>query len=278
LRALDDAVRQAHAGVDMPVPSGCAAACAEAVAPVREALEKGRGFAILDRVPLDRYSAQEAQLIYWVLGRALGRPVAQNVQGELLYHVQDTGQDVRSGARFSVTNAESTFHTDGSFWAQVPDYVGLLCLKTARTGGLSQMVSGHAVLDELRRLHPDVLALLQEPYQIDRRGGRQEGEAPTVPFPVIEENGGGLTIRYLRYWIEIGQEKAGVPLTAKQVRALDVLDELLQSPDLRVEFALEPGQIYLINNRWILHNRTRFDDHAEPEKRRHLVRLWLARP
>ena len=46
-------------------------------------------------------------------------------------------------------------------------------------------------------------------------------------------------------------------------------------PDLRVEFSLEPGQMYFINNRWILHNRTAFVDHAELEQRRHLVRLWL---
>jgi hypothetical protein len=32
---------------------------------------------------------------------------------------------------------------------------------------------------------------------------------------------------------------------------------------------------FFINNRWTLHNRTAFDDHPEPERRRHHVRLWL---
>ena len=50
---------------------------------------------------------------------------------------------------------------------------------------------------------------------------------------------------------------------------------MLNRPELRAEFALEPGQVYFINNRWILHNRTAFEDHPEPERRRHLVRLWL---
>jgi len=57
--------------------------------------------------------------------------------------------------------------------------------------------------------------------------------------------------------------------------ALDVLDELLSRRDLRVEFDLKPGDMYFINNRWVLHNRTAFEDHPEPERRRHLVRLWL---
>jgi alpha-ketoglutarate-dependent taurine dioxygenase len=239
------------------------------------ALETGRGFAIVAGPPLDRYSVPEAQLMYWLIGTALGRPVAQDVHGTLLYDVKDTGQDVRYGARFSVTSAESTFHTDGSFFAEAPDYVGLLCLKTARAGGLSQLVSGHAVCRELRERHPDVLAVLKDSYHVDRRGGLREGEAPTVRFPVLQEGKAGLTIRYLRYWIEAGQEKAGEPLTPERGRALNVLDEVLGRPELRAEFTLAPGQMLFVNNRWILHNRTRFEDHDAPEQRRHYVRLWL---
>ena len=37
------------------------------------------------------------------------------------------------------------------------------------------------------------------------------------------------------------------------------------------------GDMYFLNNRWLLHNRTAFVDHPEPERRRHLVRLWLTR-
>ena len=84
-------------------------------------------------------------------------------------------------------------------------------------------------------------------------------------------------IRYLRYWIEVGHEKAGQPLTAEQVAALDALDRAAAEPRMRVEFAMRPGDMLFVNNRWILHNRTAFEDHPEPERKRHLVRLWLAR-
>ncbi len=84
-----------------------------------------------------------------------------------------------------------------------------------------------------------------------------------------------MTYRYLRYWIESGHEKIGQPLSDAQRKALDVLDDVANDPALRAEFALEPGDLFFINNRWILHNRTAFEDHAEPEQRRHLVRLWL---
>jgi hypothetical protein len=253
------------------------AAWAEELQPVRVALETGRGFAVI-RGPVGRgYSPEEMQVCYWLIGRLLGDPVEQNVQGTLLYDVRDTGQDVRYGARFSVTNAESSFHTDNSFGSGIVDYVGLLCLQSAQSGGLSQMVSGYSVHNELLARHADVLPVLYQPFHVERRGGLRPGDAPTVQFPILAGDERGLTYRYLRYWIESGHETIGQPLGAAQRRALDVLDEVLNAPALRVEFALEPGDLYFINNRWILHNRTAFVDHAEPGQRRHLVRLWLRR-
>jgi alpha-ketoglutarate-dependent taurine dioxygenase len=245
------------------------------LAAAKHELERGRGFVVLDRLPLDRIPEREAIAVYWLIGQLLGEPFAQNVQGTLLYDVRDSGQDVAKGARFSVTNYESSFHTDNSFGETVVDYVGLLCLKTARAGGVSQVVSGPAVVESLRSEHPGALEVLGRPFHVDRRGGVREGEAPTVLRPVIELGGAEPLFRYLRYWIEAGHDKAGEPLTPAQRAALDRLDEVLNRPALRAEFSLGPGQVYFLNNRWVLHNRTAFEDHPEPDRRRHLVRLWL---
>jgi alpha-ketoglutarate-dependent taurine dioxygenase len=279
LEALERRVRtpRADGTTSLVLDDATRAACADSLAPVRDALESGRGFAILDRLPMERCTDAQAVALYWLIGQGLGRPFAQNVQGTLLYDVRDTGQDVRYGARFSVTSAESSFHTDNSFGDEVLDYVGLLCLRTARSGGVNQVVSAWAVWEELAAHHPDVLAVLARPFHVDRRGGVRPGQGPTALVPVLQRHGPEVLVRYLRYWVQAGHEKAGQPLTAEQVRALDVLDGLLQRRDLIVEFAVQPGQIFLMNNRWLLHNRTAFEDHAEPEKKRHLVRLWLQR-
>ena len=243
------------------------------LAPARRDLAAGPGFVILEG--LDGLPARTATGCYWLLGQLLGQPFAQNVQGTLLYDVRDTGQDVAAGARFSVTSYESSYHTDNSFGDGVLDYVGLLCLQTAKAGGLSQNVNAYAVHNVLLCEQPAALALLYQPWHVDRRGGFREGESPTVRRPIITWDGRELTVRYLRYWIEAGHEKAGQPLTADERRALDIFDAVLARPELRIEFALRPGEAYFINNRWILHNRTAFTDYAEPERRRHLVRLWL---
>lgn len=249
--------------------------CANELKPVRAALENGRGFAIIQGPPRDPYSPEEMTVCYWLIGQLLGQPIEQNVQGTLLYDVRDTGQDVRSGARYSVTNAASGFHTDNSFGSGVADYVGLLCIQVAKSGGLSQIVSGYSVHNELLARFPAELEMLYQPWHIDRRGGVRHGEDLTARQPILSCEGRGLMYRYLRYWIESGHDKIGQPLSAEQRRALDALDEVANDPALRVEFALKPGDLFFINNRWILHNRTAFEDYAEPERRRHLVRLWL---
>jgi alpha-ketoglutarate-dependent taurine dioxygenase len=245
------------------------------LAPARQALEAGRGFVVVERLPIEDLSPRESTSLYWLVGQLLGEPAEQDVGGTLLYDVRDTGRDVAAGARFSVTNYESSFHTDNSFGETIVDYVGLLCVQTAQIGGLSQVVSGHTVLDVLEREFPDVLHTLHRSFHVDRRGGLREGESPTVRRPVFARHEGGLLIRYLRYWIEAGHEKVGESLTAQERHALDVLDGVLQRRELRIELSLEPGQMFFINNRWILHNRTAFSDHPEPQRRRHLVRLWL---
>jgi alpha-ketoglutarate-dependent taurine dioxygenase len=279
LAELDESIQRPggrpRATTEMRAARSECPACAQELGPVRTALESGRGFAILRGLTHERYSPEELQARYWLLGQLLGRPVEQNVQGTLLYDVRDTGQDVRSGARFSVTNAQSGFHTDNSFGPSVVDYVGLLCLRTARRGGLSQAVSGYSVYRELLARRPDVLEALARPWHIDRRGGLRPGEAPTAQYPVLSRDGRGLTYRYLRYWVESGHDKAGQPLDAARREALDALDAVLGDPALRAEFALEPGDLFLVNNRWVLHNRTAFEDHPEPGRGRHLVRLWL---
>jgi alpha-ketoglutarate-dependent taurine dioxygenase len=252
-------------------------ACARDLAPAAEALEQGRGFVVIHGVPTERFNPTQLTALYWLVGQILGEPFEQNVQGTLLYDVRDTGQDLSQGARFSVTSYESSFHTDNSFGAAVVDYVGLLCLKTARSGGTSQVISGRTVYEELRANHPRELAILCSPFHVDRRGGVRQGESATVLRPVIDKQNGALLYRYLRYWIEVGQQKADQPLTAEQIGALDTLDTVMRRPELRVDFDLRPGDMYFLNNRWLLHNRTAFEDHEQLDRKRHLVRLWLQR-
>jgi alpha-ketoglutarate-dependent taurine dioxygenase len=243
---------------------------------VRE-LDSGLGFVVLDRVDLDRYDREEATLLYWLLGQMIGRPFEQNIKGTLLYDVKDAGGDYTQGARFSVTSAESSFHTDGAFNPRMADYVGLLCLTTAKSGGTSQLVSGYSVHNRIVSEHRGSLETLYGSFHFDRRGEFLEGESATGEHPIFSWNGNELTVRFLKYYIDVGHEKVGFPLTALQTEAIDIMEVLVRRAEQQFEFSLTPGQMLWVNNHWILHNRTAFEDHQDPAKRRHFVRLWLLR-
>ena len=271
LSALDSGVRK-HTGAisDLRVPDTIG--YAPCLQPVLDALHTGRGFAIIEHLPVEHYTLDEARAAYWMVGQCLGIPFKQNIEGTLLYDVQDTGRDVKSGARFSVTNAESSFHTDGAFGTQVPEIVGLLCIKTAQSGGRSQLISACAVHNILHQQAPDVLNALYSSFYFDRRGQYLPGEAPIKKTPIFSWDKQTLMMRYLHYYIQEGHREAGVPLTSEQKRALQAIEDILKHPEMRVEFDLAPGQMLFTNNNWILHNRTAFED---DEQKRHYVRLWL---
>lgn len=249
----------------------------EELRPTRRALESGRGFVIVQGLPWQSCTVAELQAVYWLIGQMLGRPIPQNVQGTLLYDVCDRGMDVRTGARFSVTNAGTGCHTDNSFGDNIADYIGLLCVCPADRGGENQLVSGYSVHNELLERFPEALRALYLPFHIDRRGGCLPGQSPTARRPVLYWNGHELLFRYLRQWIEAGHDRAGQPLTAEQSAALAALDAVLVLPELSVELTLRPGEALFVNNRWALHNRSPFEDDPHSGRRRHFVRLWLER-
>ena len=274
LSALNSGV-QKHTGAISDLRVSDTIACAPCLQPVLDALHTGRGFAIIERLPVEYYTLDEARAAYWMIGQCLGIPFEQNIEGTLLYDVRDTGRDVKSGARFSVTNAESSFHTDGAFGTQVPELVGLLCIKTARSGGRSQLISACAVHNILHQQAPDVLNALYSSFYFDRRGQYLPGEAPIKRTPIFSWDKQTLMMRYLHYYIQVGHREADMPLTPEQKRALETVEDVLKRPEMCVEFNLAPGQMLFTNNKWILHNRTAFEDHPDPDQRRHYVRLWL---
>lgn len=260
----------------LDAPDDLVEAWSQAFAPALDALNDGRGFVLFDRVPVESLSEGEAKRVYWRIGQSLGRPIEQNIEGTLLYDVRDTGVSVGEGARFSVTNAESTFHTDAAFADRPPEFVGLLVLQTAKSGGESELVSAYTVHDVLAAESPDLLEVLYRDFQFDRRGQFLPGEPELKVAPVFGRHGDELDTRYLHYYITEGHQ-AGEPLTAEQEAALEKVVEVVTRPLMRVTFAMSPGDVLFTNNNWILHNRTRFTDHVEVERRRHYVRLWLER-
>ena len=67
----------------------------------------------------------------------------------------------------------------------------------------------------------------------------------------------------------------GEPVDNAGAAALAALLEIFDDEALSADFDLEPGELQFVDNRVLGHARTQFADFPEPERRRHLVRLWL---
>lgn len=248
--------------------------CREVMAAVGRQLRDGIGLAVLDRVPVERFSVDENKAIGWLLGSMLGRLVAQKWDGAMLYDVRDTGQALTYGVRRSVTNLDLQFHTDAPWLTAPPELVGLLCLHRALEGGVSRFVSLVTAHEALERTHPALLKRLYEPVPWDRQAEHAPDDAKVAWQPVFERTAGSLRGRYNHSLVENAEELEGKHIDQEGREALDAMSAIMNSPAHWVEFTIERGQLQYLNNRLFAHSRTPFRDAEESEGKRHLIRLW----
>jgi hypothetical protein len=238
---------------------------------ILDELLNGRGFVLLRRLPVEHWPLRKIATAYFGLGTHLGAARSQNAQGHVLGHVKDLGQSSADpNVRIYQTSERQGYHTDSC------DVVGLLCLQPAKQGGLSSLVSSVSLYNEMRRRRPDLIPYLFEPIETDRRGEVPEGQKPYFRIPVFCWHEGLLSAVYQRKYIDSARRFVGAPLSAQQKEALDLLDALADDPALNLSMQLKAGDIQLVHNHTLLHDRTAFEDWPEPERRRHLLRLWLA--
>ena len=239
---------------------------------IQEDLQQGVGFAMIRGIPVQRYSIRQAAIAYFGIGTYLGEAVSQNAKGHALGHVYDLGVDATLPlGRGYQTSEKLNFHTDPA------DIVGLLCLKTAKAGGLSSIVSSGAVFNAMLAESPELTEELTGIFYRDRRGEIPDGCEPWYRLPVFNFRDGNMTTNYVRSTIEKAQRFEELPrLTEKQREAFALIERIASDPEFVLNIEFELGDIQFLNDHYIMHSRTAYEDHAEPEKRRHLLRLWLA--
>lgn len=239
----------------------------------RAGLLHGHGFFLLRGFDTGRYALRESAIAYLGIGAHLGSFRSQNARGHLLGHVKDLGADINDpGTRYYQTNRGLEFHTDSC------DVVGLLCLQGARRGGESRLVSSVTLYNEIRARRPDLCEALFRPFPTDRRGEVPDGMDPWFDMPVFHWHAGALTTIYVGQYIRSAQAlfERAPRLDALQWEAIDLVDTLANDPSLSLSMDFRPGDMQFIHNHQILHAREDFEDWPEPERRRHLLRLWLS--
>lgn len=236
------------------------------IARARHDVEDGRGFVLLRGLPVERYAPAELEVMFLGLGTHLGTCVTQTAAAELVCHVTDKGpvEGLRRGFQ---TNREARFHVD------LADAVGLLCIRQAKSGGQSLLLSSASVYEALKRENPDALSILAHGFAWDRREEHELGEDPVGPVvPVLGFHRGRFRAIYNRNFNETVFKRRGTAMPTEARAALDALDAVIAREELHLPMDFRPGDVQLVSNETVLHARTEY--HDDPAAPRHLLRLW----
>ena len=236
----------------------------------RRDLESGRGFVLVSGVPVDTLSAAEIERLFWCLGLHMGTPGAQNTHGDTLGHVIDTGEDAANPfVRLYRTTSKIAYHCDAA------DVVALLCLQTAKKGGASRIVASASIFNELMAQRPDLCARLFDPFLLDIRDENASGVRHITVPPCRFEAGRLRTFYHSDYFRSVVRHD-DVTLSSVQHELMDLYEEIACDPRFYLDMDLARGDIQWVSNHSVLHARTVYEDFPEPERRRHLLRLWLS--
>ena len=240
-------------------------------------VENGVGFVVVRGLDIDRWTEREAGLAFYAVGRQMGRPVKQNDRGHLLGHIRDTGKDIFTdqSARGYQVRIALPFHTDTS-----TDLLSLMCLRTAKEGGESALAPLQTVYNEVLARRPDLIDTYYRPFNFDCRDEEHPDGGPFYTRVLASVGTDGrFSLRHNSGYARSAAHRFDEcpALTEQQDELLALVDELTQDPTIHVRFLLEQGDIVLVNNYAIAHARSAFEDHDEPDRKRHLLRLWLVR-
>jgi hypothetical protein len=242
------------------------------LADIKRELTDGRGMVMIQGFPVERFDREATAAAFLGIGSYLGNAISQNAQGHILGHVKDLGGDYADlNTRGYMTNAEMLFHADGA------DYVGLLCLHSAKRGGESRVASSVTVYNRILARRPDLAKLLCEDFYRSRSGEANPGEQPYFTQPIFSFTQGYFSATGAGAAIDKAQKLPGVPrYTAAQIEAIALYRKTVD--ECAVDIPFEVGDIQFLNNFVTLHTRREYEDWPEDARKRHLLRLWLSDP
>ncbi len=241
---------------------------------LKQEILHGRGFVLLRGLPLEDLSFAEIAIMYWGIGTHIGSARSQNTRGHLLGHVIDLGSSFENKSeRGYLTNRHLKYHCDSV------DIVGLMCLRRAKQGGASSIVSSYTIHNEMWARRPDLARALYGPIARDRRDEIPPGKGPWYELPVFNHYKGRLAINFLRTHIDMSQRHPdALRMSDEVVEALDLMYDLANDPSLHLTMEFQPGDVQLLHNHQILHDRTAYEDWDDEDRKRYLLRLWLSPP
>ena len=238
----------------------------------------GVGLFIIDGISLKNFSLKEKTSIYKLVSKILGELIIQNIKQEKIVEVKYVGKSLKSGGRYHETREGGSHHTDSPQWKNVPDYLGLFCVNNAKKGGTNLFLSAYTIHNKILKDKKDLSKIFYEKFHFDKRGEFKDGESPTVFEPIFNFKDGRLYFRYLRNYVDAGHKIQNQPLSESQKEALTYLDNSMLEDYMMMRYNFKPDDMIFSDNHWVVHGRTPFEDHDDPNLKRLMLRTWIKDP
>ncbi len=235
---------------------------------------KRNGFALLSDLCDSNDRDTCANRLQSYFGR-FGAIVPQSPLGQLVEDVRDFSDVDERDDRGYRSRGELAPHTDPS------TLIVLHCLQAAKRGGESALVNVRAMHDLIEAIDPTLLETLYQEFpqwRVAGAYGHTDAGPSSQSKPVFSLQDDRVSCLVYRPFIEQAAEALDQPLSAQQVAALDLFDQCASDPGLSLRFDLAVGETLVLHNRSVLHARTDYEDWPQPERRRHLLRLWIDAP
>lgn len=237
-------------------------------------LDRGMGLRVLQGMPIEGLAISDIELLYAGLTSWLGRMINQDTRGTLIDHVFDRGLSYDNIAvRGYTTNAQLSPHCDSG------DLVGLLCVRPAMEGGMNNLSCAMAIYNALLESHPKYLEPLYRGFYYNIRGNGPVGEFQDITshrVPVFSYYQGLLSCRFNEKAILTAEQLPNATkLTTLEKEAIACVATLAMRDGIRFDLRLAAGDLLLLNNHTVLHNRDWFKDFDQADKKRLLLRQWI---
>ncbi|MBK19065.1 MAG: hypothetical protein CMM52_09565 [Rhodospirillaceae bacterium] len=248
-------------------------------------LQDGRGFAVVRGIPVERYSEEENKFISLGLCSQFGRVIPQSRQGDWINHVIDISDQKaapkpdfdhvlkRKKLRTNHRGGELDFHTDTT------DVFALYCLRPAKSGGRSRLVSFATLHNMIGETKPDYLKALFDGYYYMSQSddSNKAGAAISAKrVPVFTRRGNKVEGYYISQVVQRAIDHGDFEYSFVEDDAREEIQRVAEQKGIAHEFDLKAGDLLVVNNRTVMHARYDFEDFPEIERRRHLFRLWMA--
>jgi gamma-butyrobetaine dioxygenase len=219
-------------------------------------------------------AAGRGALLRWLEGvQAMGCGLLHDVPtidgevtrvAELFGHVRETNYgrwfDVRSvvdPSNLANTSLGLAAHTDNPYRDPVPTMQLLHCLESTAAGGDNMLVDGWRVANEVRELNPtgfDLLVRRDVTFAY-----RDDTTDLSAHAPLVELDGDEM-VRGVRFNPRSMQQPSMPPAElAVWYDAYLLFAGLLADPRFQIRFRLDPGDLFIVDNRRVLHGRSAFE-------------------